>query len=57
MWRCASVAVTVHEYETADGKVPFRDWLATLLVGGSKGTQAKDIRRAQASWRDYLGEK
>ena len=51
------MAVTVHEYETADGKVPFRDWLATLLVGGSKGTQAKDIRRAQASWRDYLGEK
>ena len=28
-----------------------------LLVGGSKGTQAKDIRRAQQYWRDYLGEK
>ena len=106
------MAVTVREYETADGKVPFRDWLATLdratrarvqarvvrfetgnlgdhkgvgrrsaggpgdvqarlphlfrtgrlgagaaLVGGSKGTQAKDIRRAQQYWRDYLGEK
>lgn len=106
------MAVTVREYETADGKVPFRDWLETLdrptrarvqarvvrfetgnlgdhkgvgggvqkarvmfgpgyrlylgqdgatlvllLVGGSKGTQAKDIRRAQQYWRDYLGEK
>ena len=108
----STMAVTVREYETADGKVPFRDWLATLdratrarvqarvvrfetgnlgdhkgvgggvqearvmfgpgyriyfgqdgatlvllLVGGSKGTQAKDIRRAQQYWRDYLGEK
>ena len=106
------MAVTVREYETVDGKVPFRDWLATLdraararvqarvvrfetgnlgdhkgvgggvqearvmfgpgyriyfgqdsstlvllLVGGSKGTQAKDIRRAKQYWRDYLGEK
>lgn len=108
----STMAVTVREYETADGKVPFRDWLDTLdratrarvqarvvrfetgnlgdhkgvgggvqearvmfgpgyrlyfgqdgatlvllLVGGSKGTQAKDIRRAQQYWRDYLGEK
>ncbi len=106
------MAVTVREYETADGKVPFRDWLATLdratrarvqarvvrfetgnlgdhkgvgggvqearvmfgpgyriyfgqdgatlvllLVGGSKRTQAKDVRRAQQYWRDYLGKK
>ena len=105
------MAVTVREYETADGEVPFRGWLATLdratrarvqarvlrfetgklgdykgvgggvqearvmfgpgyriycgqdgatlvllLVGGSKATQAKDIRRAQQYWRDYLGE-
>ena len=105
------MAVTVREYETADGKVPFREWLATLdptararvqarivrfetgnlgdhrgvgggvqearvmfgpgyrvyfgqggsmlvllLLGGSKSTQAKDIRRAQQYWRDYLGE-
>ena len=105
------MAVTVREYETADGKVPFRDWLDTLdratrarvqarvvrfetgnlgdhkgvgggvqearvmfgpgyrlyfgqdgatlvllLAGGSKGTQAKDIRRAQQYWRDYLRE-
>ena len=106
------MAVTVREYETADGKVPFRDWLETLdratrarvqarvvrfetgnlgdhkgvgggvqearvmfgpgyrlyfgqdgatlvllLVGGSKATQAKDIRRAQQYCRDYLREK
>lgn len=108
------MAVTVREYETADGRVPFRDWLATLdratrarsagahrslrdgqpgrpqgrrgrragsqgdvrarlphllrtgqdgvtlvllPVRGSKGTQAKDSRRAQQYWRDYLGEK
>ena len=31
--------------------------LVLLLVGGSKGTQAKDIRRAKQYWRDYLGEK
>jgi putative component of toxin-antitoxin plasmid stabilization module len=27
-----------------------------LLVGGSKASQAKDVRRAQQYWRDYLGE-
>lgn len=30
--------------------------LVLLLVGGSKGTQAKDIRLAKQYWRDYLGE-
>lgn len=104
------MAVTVREYETAEGKVPFREWLTTLdpttrarvqarivrfetgnlgdhrgvgggvqgarvmfgpgyrvyfgqdgamlvllLLGGSKSTQAKDIRRAQQYWRDCLG--
>ena len=105
------MALTVREYETAEGKVPFREWLETLdravrariqarvvrfesdnfgdhksvgggvqearvmfgagyriyfgrdgatlvllLVGGSKATQAKDIRRAQGYWREYLKE-
>jgi putative component of toxin-antitoxin plasmid stabilization module len=28
-----------------------------LLVGGDKGSQAKDIARAQGFWRDYLEAK
>lgn len=30
--------------------------LVLRLVGGSKRTQVKDIRRAQQYWRNYLGE-
>ena len=28
--------------------------IIVLLVGGDKGSQAKDIARAQGFWRDYL---
>ena len=102
------MCLNVREYETADGKIPFREWLATLdravrarvqarvlrfetgnlgvcknvgggvhearamfgpgyriyfgrdgaslvllLAGGTKASQARDIRRAQDYWRDY----
>ena len=30
------------------------DVLVILLCGGDKGTQARDIQRAQAYWTDYL---
>jgi len=102
------VTLGVQEYVTADGRNPFRQWLAgldvrtrariqarilrfstgnlgdhkaigsgiwearvmfgpgyriyfgkdgtsliVLLVGGDKGTQPRDIRRAQQFWKDY----
>jgi putative addiction module killer protein len=106
------MALTVREYQTPDGKNPFRHWLDSLarpvrariqarvlrfelgnlgdhkdvgkgvyegrvmfgpgyriyfgkdghsiivlLAGGDKGSQAKDIARAQGFWRDYLEAK
>jgi len=29
------------------------DKIVVLLVGGDKGSQAKDIKKAQAYWDDY----
>ena len=106
------MALTVREYQTADGTSPYRQWLDSLtkavrartqarvlrfelgnlgdhkhvdegvwearvmfgpgyriyfgkdgasiivlLAGGGKGSQAKDIARAQGFWRDYLEAK
>ncbi len=31
-----------------------RESIIVLLVGGDKGSQAKDIARAQEFWRDFL---
>ena len=33
------------------------DTIVVLLAGGDKGSQAKDITRAQEFWRDYLEAK
>ena len=33
------------------------DSISVLLVGGDKGSQAKDITRAQGFWRDFLEAK
>jgi putative addiction module killer protein len=42
--------VTVREYETADGKVPFRDWLATL----DRATRAR-VRFETGNLGDHKG--
>jgi putative addiction module killer protein len=31
--------------------------IVLLLLGGAKASQARDIRKAQEFWRDYLGAK
>jgi hypothetical protein len=50
------MALTVREYLTADGRNPFREWLGSLTKA-DKGSQAKDIARAQGFWRDLVEAK
>jgi hypothetical protein len=38
------MALSVREYETADGKVPFREWLATLDLTVRARIQARVLR-------------
>jgi hypothetical protein len=38
------MALTVREYETAEGRVPFRDWLATLDRTTRARIQARVLR-------------
>ncbi len=44
------MAVTVREYETADGKVPFRDWLETLDRAARARVQASVVRFETGTW-------
>jgi putative addiction module killer protein len=56
---CKSVGQGVHELRLAFGpgyRVYFAredDRVILLLCGGDKGSQVKDIRRAQGYWREY----
>ena len=57
----------VREYQAVDGKTPgpgYRVYYAQdgkaliiLLCGGDKRSQAKDIERAYAYWKDYKARK
>lgn len=49
------MAVTVREYETADGKVPFRDWLATFDRATRARVQARVVRFETGNLGDHKG--
>ena len=49
------MAVTVREYETADGKVPFRDWLDTLDRATRARVQARIVRFETGNLGDHKG--
>lgn len=49
------MAVTVREYETADGKVPFREWLATLDPTARARVQARIVRFETGNLGDHRG--
>ena len=49
------MAVTVREYETADGKVPFRDWLATLDRATRARVQVRVVRFETGNLGDHKG--
>jgi putative addiction module killer protein len=45
--------LTVREYETADGRNPFREWLATLDRGVSARIQARVLRFETGNLGDH----
>jgi putative addiction module killer protein len=47
------MALTVREYETADGKHPFRDWLATLDRVTRARVQARVVRFEMGNLGDH----
>jgi putative component of toxin-antitoxin plasmid stabilization module len=47
------MAVTVREYETADGEVPFRDWLETLDRAARARVQARVVRFETGNLGDH----
>jgi putative addiction module killer protein len=53
VWEACVMSVLANRiYFGKDG-----DSIVVLLVGGDKGSQAKDIARARGFWRDYLEAK
>ena len=47
------MALTVREYETAEGRVPFRDWLATLDRTTRARIQARVLRFETGNLGDH----